>query len=141
MRTPGLISRRAYSTRWDQRVSIEEVWDTAVEGCPVVTSTPRRVEILRCYTQLAFSYLPQDLIVEPEPNEARSRVYTLDRYSRRGLMAEGAKVHAASDAEAIEKAHRLFREYPDDVFKIVRVSDHECPYPEMPCICGSAHGM
>lgn len=49
------------------------------------------------------------------------KLYTLDRYSRKGLMAEGAKVHASSGDEAIRKARTLFWERPYDVFKIVGV--------------------
>lgn len=38
-----------------------------------------------------------------------NRLYEFDRYVAGDLMAEGAAVHANSEAEAIEKAHRLFR--------------------------------
>lgn len=66
------------------------------------------------------------------------RVYTLDRYSRRGPMAEGAKVHASSDEDAVAKARSLFPEYPYDNFKVIGVSEYECPYPDAPCICVGA---
>lgn len=48
------------------------------------------------------------------------RTYKLRRYSRRGLMAEGAEVRASSEAEAIAKAKALFDEpeYRHDRFEI-----------------------
>lgn len=48
------------------------------------------------------------------------RTYKLRRYSHRGLMAEGAEVHASSDDEAITKARALFPEpeYRHDKFEI-----------------------
>lgn len=51
------------------------------------------------------------------------RTYTLKRYSRRGLMAQGAEVHATSDDEAITKARALFHEpeYQHDKFEIEAV--------------------
>lgn len=51
------------------------------------------------------------------------RVYKLRRYSRRGLMAEGAEVRASSDDEAITKARALFDEpeYRHDRFEIESV--------------------
>lgn len=50
-------------------------------------------------------------------------VYTLDRYHGRTLMAEGAKVHANSDEEALQKARTLFWERPfqRDGFRIVGI--------------------
>lgn len=46
--------------------------------------------------------------------------YTLERYHRGRLMAEGAKVKAENEAQAIEKARALFREpeYRNDKFKV-----------------------
>lgn len=38
-----------------------------------------------------------------------NRLYEFDRYVDGSLMAEGAAVHAPSEAEAIERAQRLFR--------------------------------
>lgn len=38
------------------------------------------------------------------------RTYKLRRYSRKGLMAEGAEVKASSAEEAIAKARSLFSE-------------------------------
>jgi hypothetical protein len=51
------------------------------------------------------------------------RTYKLRRYSRRGLMAEGAEVRASSDDEAIAKARALFAEpeYRFDRFEIEEV--------------------
>ncbi len=48
------------------------------------------------------------------------RTYKLKRYSRKGLMAEGAEVRASSDEEAIAKARALFYEpeYRHDRFQI-----------------------
>lgn len=48
------------------------------------------------------------------------RTYRLRRYSRRGLMAEGAEVRASSDEEAIAKARALFHEpeFRNDKFEI-----------------------
>lgn len=48
------------------------------------------------------------------------RTYRLRRYSRRGLMAQGAEVRASSDDEAIAKARALFHEpeYRHDRFEI-----------------------
>lgn len=37
------------------------------------------------------------------------RLYEFDRYVACALMAEGAAVHASSEAEAVDKALRLFR--------------------------------
>lgn len=52
------------------------------------------------------------------------RTYRLRRYSRRGLMAEGAEVRASSDDEAIAKARALFHEpeYRNDKFEIEDVT-------------------
>ena len=54
---------------------------------------------------------------------ATVRTYKLRRYSRKGLMAEGAEVRASSDDEAIEKAKALFYEpeYRHDRFEIETV--------------------
>lgn len=56
-------------------------------------------------------------------DDAPMRTYKLRRYSRGGLMAEGAEVRASSDDEAIEKARRLFYEpeYRHDRFEIETV--------------------
>lgn len=51
------------------------------------------------------------------------RTYKLKRYSRRGLMAEGAQVRASSEADAIAKARALFHEpeYRHDRFEVESV--------------------
>jgi hypothetical protein len=56
-------------------------------------------------------------------------IYTLDRYHRAALMAEGAQVHADSEEEAIRKARALFWEkpYQNDGFKIVGVEAVDLP--------------
>ncbi|PTQ12923.1 hypothetical protein CLG96_01920 [Sphingomonas oleivorans] len=50
--------------------------------------------------------------------ETQGRVYQLDRYVRGDLMAEGAKVRASSEVEAMDKAARLFADSPDSAFKL-----------------------
>ena len=56
--------------------------------------------------------------------DAPLRTYKLRRYSHRGLMAEGAEVHASSDDDAIAKARALFHEpeYRHDRFEIEEVN-------------------
>lgn len=51
------------------------------------------------------------------------RTYKLRRYSRRGLMAEGAEVRATSPEDAIGRARALFHEpeYRHDRFEIESV--------------------
>jgi hypothetical protein len=55
--------------------------------------------------------------------DAPLRTYKLRRYSRRGLMAEGAEVRAVDEADAIAKARALFHEpeYRHDKFEIESV--------------------
>ena len=56
-------------------------------------------------------------------DDTTTRTYKLRRYSRRGLMVEGAEVHATGVEEAIAKARRLFPEpeYRHDRFEIETV--------------------
>lgn len=56
-------------------------------------------------------------------DDAPLRTYKLRRYSRRGLMAEGAEVRASSAVEAVAKARSLFHEpeYRHDRFEIESV--------------------
>lgn len=65
-----------------------------------------------------------DILVRLESGGA-VRTYRLRRYSRRGLMAEGAEVRASSEAEAIAKARALFSEpeYRHDKFEIESVQE------------------
>lgn len=51
------------------------------------------------------------------------KTYKLRRFSRRGLMAEGAEVRASSACEAVARARALFheREYRFDKFEIESV--------------------
>lgn len=56
-------------------------------------------------------------------DERSLRTYKLRRYSRRGLMAEGAEVRAYSPEDAIGRARALFQEpeYRHDRFEIESV--------------------
>lgn len=64
--TPGLIRRCAFSLLSNRAVVIEEDWDPRAPGCPVIIEFPTdRVRTRRIYSQLQFSYLPEDLTVEP----------------------------------------------------------------------------
>jgi len=53
-------------------------------------------------------------------DDAPLRTYKLRRYSRRGLMAEGAEVRASSPEDAVSRARALFHEpeYRHDKFEI-----------------------
>lgn len=56
--------------------------------------------------------------------DAPLRTYKLARYSRRGLMAQGAEVRASCEAEAITKAKQLFwePEYRHDRFVVEEIT-------------------
>ena len=46
------------------------------------------------------------------------RAFEFDRYRNGRLMAEGGKVRAKDETEALDKVRRLFRDCPGDTFRL-----------------------
>jgi hypothetical protein len=76
-----------------------------------------------CDARLIYDMM-RGLPIDTPPAAERARVWKFERY-RDGLkMAEGARVHAATEDEAIEKARNLFqKDAPNSTFKLVSPAD------------------
>lgn len=71
---------------------------------------------------------------------SRLREYHFDRFRNGRQMAQGAIVNAITENEALAKAHALYRECPNDTFRL-RPDDPNEPFRWICIHCNTVSGM